>query len=326
MTILAGDIGGTNSRLAFFASKDRRLDSIVEATCSSPGYSSLEAMVTEFMKRHNLRVSGAAFGVPGPVENNRCETTNLPWIVDARKLAEQLRIHSVTLINDIEATAYGIPTLNQGEIVELHAGRASASGNAAIVSVGTGLGEAGLYWDGTDWRPFATEGGHTSLAPADPNQDELLRYLRLELGHVSWERVLSGPGLFNIYRFLRDTGVDQEPDWLAEQIRQGDPAPLISEMALSGRCALCRRALDMFVVLLGAEAGNLTLKLMARGGVYLSGGIVPKIIQSLKDPAFHESFVAKGRMRPLLEATPVRVILNENVALRGAARHAMLQR
>ncbi len=325
MTILVGDIGGTNTRLAFFANKDGQLDSIVEATYPSGSYSSLDEIVTEFMKKHNVPVTRAGFGVAGPVEDGRSQTTNLPWIVDARQLAKRLGIKAVALVNDIEATAHGISTLKKGDLAVIKTGKPASSANGAILSVGTGLGEAGLYWDGSRWQPFATEGGHTTFAPADVLQDELLRYLRRRFGHVSWERVLSGPGLFNIYKFLRDTRRGKEPAWLAREMRQGNPAAVISEMALAGRSKLCKKALELFVILLGAEAGNLALKLMAQGGVYLGGGIPPKIVKALKRPAFRKAFAAKGRMRPLLEAVSIRVILNEKTALRGIACCAILQ-
>ena len=323
--ILAGDIGGTNTRLALFVDRDGRLEPVAEARYPSRNYSSLEEIVAEFVGKNNVPLVWAGFGVAGPVQNGRSQTTNLPWVVEARQLAERFGIAAVALVNDLEANAYGIATLETSDFAVIQSGTPDAVGNAAIISPGTGLGEAGLYWDGNQHHPFACEGGHASFAPADELQEKLLGYLRLQFKHVSWERVLSGPGLLNIYQFLRDTGHGPEPAWLAEEIRQGDPSEVISRMALARRSELCEKALELFVSLFAAEAGNLALKLMGRGGVYLGGGIAPKIIKMLKSPAFREAFAAKGRMRPLLEAMPILVILNEKTALRGAARCALLQ-
>jgi glucokinase len=215
--------------------------------------------------------------------------------------------------------------LTPEDFVLLNQGDPHASGNAAVIAAGTGLGEAGLYWDGQHHRPFAGEGGHASFAPNDPMQMELLGFLRREFEHVSWERVLSGPGLHNIYRFLRDTGRGEEPTWLTQEMQQHDPPTVISQAALAGTSALCRQALDLFVSLYGAEAGNVALKLMATGGVYVSGGIAPKIIQKLTDSTFMDAFVAKGRLQPLLQEIPVRIVMNDKAALLGAARFATLQ-
>ena len=231
----------------------------------------------------------------------------------------------VGLLNDLEAHAYGIALLAPDDFMTLNQGAVDASGNAAVIAAGTGLGEAGLYWNGQQHLPFAGEGGHTSFAPSDPLQIELLRFLSHEFGHVSWERVLSGPGLYNIYRFLRDTGRGEEPDWLTDKMQRHDPSAVISQAALADTSALCRQALDLFVVLYGAEAGNMALKLMATAGVYVGGGIAPKIIQKLTDSTFMEAFVAKGRLKPLLQAIPVRIIMNDKIALLGAAHFATLQ-
>jgi glucokinase len=323
--ILAGDIGATNSRLAFFCERSGRLEFVVEATYPSQDHAHLEIIVQKFVSAHNLPIEVACFGIAGPVRRGRSDTTNLPWDVDAEELARALRLRTVGLLNDLEAHAYGIAMLAPEDFVVLNQGAADASGNAAVIAAGTGLGEAGLYWDGQQHQPFAGEGGHASFAPSDPVQMELLTFLRHEFGQVSWERVLSGPGLHNIYRFLRDTGHGEEPDWLAHQMQQPDPSAVISQAALAGTSALCRQALDVFVALYGAEAGNLALKLMATAGVYVGGGIAPKIIQKLTDSTFLDAFVAKGRLKPLLQQIPVRVIMNDKVALLGAARFAMRQ-
>jgi glucokinase len=323
--ILAGDIGGTNSRLAFFSERGGRLEPVAEETYPSRRHTSLQAIVQIFLSAHDLPVDAACFGVAGPVRNGRSEAVNLAWAVDAWELAQALPRSAVSLLNDLEAHAYGIAMLVPEDFVVLNRGAAEASGNAAVIAAGTGLGEAGLYWDGRQHRPFAGEGGHTSFAPTDPLQVELLNFLSQEFGHVSYERVLSGPGLHNIYRFLRDTGRGEEPDWLTREMQQRDPAAVISQTALAGTSGLCRQALDLFVALYGAEAGNVALKLMATAGVYVGGGIAPKIIHKLTDSTFMDAFVAKGRLKPLLEAIPVRIIMNGKAALLGAARFAMQQ-
>jgi glucokinase len=323
--ILVGDIGATNSRLAFFSERDGRLQSVVEVTYPSRDHANLETIVQKFTAAHDLPIDAACFGIAGPVRHGRSDTPNLPWDVDAQALASALRLTTVRLLNDLEAHAYGIAMLAPEDFVVLNQGAPDASGNAAVIAAGTGLGEAGMYWDGQQHHPFAGEGGHSGFAPSDPVQMELLNFLRHEFGHVSWERVVSGPGLHNIYRFLRDTGRGEEPDWLAHQMQQLDPSAVISQTALAGTSALCRQALDLFVVLYGAEAGNLALTLMATAGVYVGGGIAPKIIQKLTDSTFLDAFVTKGRLKPLLEQIPVRVIMNDKAALLGAARVATLQ-
>jgi glucokinase len=323
--ILAGDIGGTSTRLAFFAVQDGRLQAVVEKTYPSREYQGLEEVVRAFVSAHELAIAHACFGIAGPVRHGCVETPNLPWIVDAGHLAHELGVKTVDLLNDLEANAYGIAALEANDFVVLNHGAPNASGNAAVIAAGTGLGEAGLYWDGTQHHPFACEGGHADFAPQNELQVELLLYLRKKFGHVSWERVVSGPGLHNIYGFLRDTGRGEEPAWLVEAMRQKDPSAVISQAGLEGRSALCAQALDLFVLLYGAEAGNLALKIMATTGVFVGGGIAPKIIRKLQGPAFMEAFAAKGRFKWLLETIPVRVILNDKTALLGAARYAALQ-
>jgi glucokinase len=322
--ILAGDIGGTKTNIAFFEDGTRREATALQ-TFSSRAHGGLEEIVRQFIGEHALRVEHAAFGVAGPVRNGRCEATNLPWVVDAGALATELGIRDVWVINDLEANAYGIAALGPTDLVTLNAGAPDAAGNAAIIAAGTGLGEAGLYWDGRTHHPFATEGGHANFAPGDALEAELLRWMSSQCDHVSWERLVSGPGLVNVYRFLRDTRGGEEPAWLAEEMRAGDPAAAISRAAQSGASPLCSQALDLFMGLYGSEAGNLALKIMATGGVYIGGGIAPKNLDKLEAGAFMKRFVAKGRMQQLLEAMPVKVILNDKTALLGAARCAALR-
>ena len=323
--ILAGDVGGTNTRLAYFDVKEGRLELVASRVFPSREYGALESIVSEFVSAQALPIERACFGVAGPVKRGRCVTSNLAWEVDARLLAYKLDLETTLLVNDLEANAYGIAVLEAADFVVLNQGEANPVGNAALISAGTGLGEAGLHWLHNGYRPFASEGGHSDFAPRNDVEVELLCYLLKTFKRVSYERVVSGPGLYNIHQFLRDTGRFEEPAWLAEQLRDGDPAPVIAKHGIDGTCDICVRALDMFVSLYGAEAGNLALKLMATGGVYIGGGIAPKIIAKLQEPTFWTAFTTKGRLSPLLEATPVRVIMNDQTALLGAARLSALE-
>ncbi len=323
--ILAGDIGGTNTRLAYARVDGGRLRLVAESTFPSRDHPNLEAVLTKFVSAHRLPVRQACFGVAGPVRNGRCEATNLPWVVDSRDLAKQLGLDKALVINDLEANAYGIAVLEPKDFAMLSEGDPDAQGNAALIAAGTGLGEAGLYWDGARHRPFASEGGHATFAPRNDLEMDLLRYLLTQFEHVSYERVLSGPGLLNIYKFLRDTGRGEEPGWLAERMRRGDPPAVITQAALEGKSVLCTAALDLFVSLYGAEAGNLALGVLATGGLFVGGGIARNIVQKLKGSTFMTAFTAKGRMKPLLDAMPVRVILNDKTPLLGAARCAILE-
>ncbi len=322
--ILAGDIGGTHTRLAFFEEQGGRLKAVAEKVFRSRDYPKLDAVLREFTAAHRFSITSACFGIAGPVRRGRSDTTNLPWVVDAATVANELALERVELINDLEANAWGIAALDAKDFAVLTAGDTDAAGNAAIVSAGTGLGEAGLFWDGKRHRPFATEGGHSDFAPRNRLEMELLEHLLKQFSRVSYERVLSGPGLLNIYRFFRDSGQGEEPAWLAERLLQGDPGAVISQAALRGESELCIQALDLFVSLYGAEAGNLALKVMATGGVFLGGGIAPQILRKLEEPTFLRAFTEKGRMARLLQAMPVRVILNDHAALLGAAHFAAL--
>jgi glucokinase len=323
--ILAGDIGGTKVNLASFNSEDRRLAPYHLSTYSSQQHASLEDIARRFVADHDVKPQFACFGIAGPVKNDRVQVTNLPWVVDARELARALNLKQVWLINDLAANAHGIAALGPEDFVVLNQGEEDAAGNAAILAAGTGLGEAGLVWDGYRHLPFATEGGHAEFAPRTDLDMELLRHLRGRLGQVSWENVLSGPGTLHIYEFLRDTGRGQEPDWLKEEFSRVDPPVAITRAALEGKSDLCVQALDLFIGYYAAEAANLGLKMLATGGVYLGGGIAPKIIRKLQDGAFLKAFIGQGRMKDLLAQMPVRVIMNDKTALIGAARYAALK-
>ena len=320
--ILAGDIGGTNTRIAIFKEDGERLQSVAEQIFPSQDHKNLEEIVSAFLSSHKATIRRACFGIAGPVRDGRCEATNLPWIVDARALSDTIGLQSVELVNDLEANAYGIATLDAADFKVLNEGDKVARGNKAIISAGTGLGEAGLYWDGSQHHPFACEGGHSDFAPRNELEIELLRFLLERFEHVSYEHIVSGPGLFNIYTFLRDTGCGEEEKWLADEMQLKDPSRVISAAALDGKSELCMRTLELFVLLYGAEAGNLALKVMATGGLYIGGGIAPKIIRERYDRMFMEAFTSKGRMKSMVASIPVRVILNDKTALRGAARCA----
>ncbi len=321
--ILAGDIGGTHARLGFFQANNGHLTLVSETSFPSRNYPGLEAIISTFLDNQSAGIDAACFGVAGPVRNGRAQVSNLPWVVESSRLARELNLRSTYVINDLEASAWGIGALDSTDLISLNEGIPAAIGNQAVIAAGTGLGEAGMFWDGRQHHVFACEGGHTDFGPRNELETALLKYLLAKFGRVSYERVLSGPGLVNIYEFLRDTGRAQEPKWLADALAHGDPAAVISKAALSGDSPLCEQALDMFVSIYGAEAGNLALKILASGGVYVSGGIAPRIVAKLKDGAFRKAFVDKGRMRPLLEATPVQIIVNENTGLIGAARCAV---
>lgn len=323
--ILAGDIGGTSARLAAYEVGAGSLRMAIEKTYPSAKYPGLGEIVGQFVAEHQIRITHACCGIAGPVREGRVQTPNLPWLIEGAALARQLGIAGFTLINDLEANAWGIGALGPDDIVTLNAGVPAVTGNAAVIAAGTGLGEAGLFWDGTEHRPFACEGGHVDFAPRSELEIELLQYLMKKFGRVSYERLVSGPGLCNIHEFLRESGRGQETPAVLEAMREKDAAAVIAQAALDNRSALCVQALDVFVSIYGAEAGNVVLKMMALGGLYVGGGIAPKIIAKLRDGTFMRAYLAKGRMQPLVEATPVHVILNSNTALLGAARYASRQ-
>jgi glucokinase len=318
--VLAGDIGGTKTRLALFHVDGTHRQGLGEHEYASREHGSLDSIVADFTERHQVQPAAACFGIAGPVRNNRVAVTNLPWEISAADLGQRLRIDRVALLNDLEATAWGIASLEADDFHTLNPGTADPAGNAAIIAAGTGLGEAGLYYDGERHRPFATEGGHTDFSPADETEIALLQFLQRQHRHVSWERLLSGPGLVQIHAFLSHTRQQDIPDWLQQQHEEGDPAAAIASRA--GDDPVCRDALQLFTRLYGAEAGNLALKTLATGGLYLGGGIAPKLLDQLDAGDFMAAFCAKGRMRPLLEGMPVRVILNDRAALYGAADRA----
>jgi glucokinase len=323
--ILAGDIGGTNARLAYFQPQNGHLRLVSERTFPSREHSELGEIVTEFLDSTGTRPEAACFGIAGPVRNGRVETSNLPWVIEQSRLAKQIHLPDTLLINDLEASAWGIGALDDGDLVPLNQVSGPAVGNQGVIAPGTGLGEAGLFWDGSRHHVFACEGGHTDFGPQGDLQIELVRFLQARFGHVSYERILSGPGLVNVYEFLRDDQGGKESSELASALKTGDPAAVISGAALDGTQPLAEKALDLWISVYGAEAANLALKVMATGGLFLAGGITPKILARLKGPLFMQAFLAKGRLRPLLESIPVQVVTNEKAGLLGAARCASVR-
>jgi glucokinase len=321
--IVAGDIGGTNARLATFDVQAGRLLLVKEIVYPSRSAPDLETIVRRFVDEARPAATAAALGVAGPVKNGRTETPNLPWVVDARRLADILGVPKVTLLNDLKANAYGLRHLGPTDFAVLQAGSHDAAGNQAILSAGTGLGCAGLYWDGQRHRPFATEGGHSDFAPRNHLEAEVMETIAREKGRVSAERILSGSGLVRLYRFLRERSGLPESPALAERFAKEDAAAVISRSALDQADPVCVQALDAFVSAYGAEAGNVALRMLATGGVFLGGGIAPKNLAAFKrNGLFMTAFLDKGRMRSLLESVPVLVVLNDRAALWGAAHCA----
>ena len=320
--ILAGDIGGTNTRLALMDGTPQRLTSIAAEVYASKEHAGLEVIVRDFLSKYREKPVAGALGVPGAVRNGVVEATNLPWMVSARELTTDLGF-PLNVINDLEANAHGIALLTDSDLVTLNAGAPVERGNRALISAGTGLGEAGLVADKDGiYRPVPSEGGHVDFAPRNDLEIDLFRYLNGRFEHVSYERVLSGPGLYNIYQFLRDTGRAEEPSWLADEMKQGDPSAAIAKSAQEGTSEISAQALDTFVGIYGAEAGNLALKFMATGGIFVGGGIAPKILRKLSSSTFMKAFQAKGRVSWVLKDIPVRVITNDKTALLGAGRVA----
>lgn len=323
MRVLVGDIGGTHTRLAVFTADAAGLTREREQVYASGEFPGLGEIARRFLAAGDAACELGAFGIAGPVAGGRSQVTNLPWVIDAAELAGALGLDGAWLLNDLEAFAHGLAALPPDDFRLLQPGAPGATGNRALIAAGTGLGEAGLHWDGRRHVPWATEGGHADFAPRNALEVALFEHLAKRFGRVSWERVVSGPGLVNIFRFLLEHRRAAVPEWLLAAEQGGDPAATIAGAALAERSAIAVEALAVFCEIYGAEAGNLALKVMARGGIYVGGSIARQLIEPLASGPFLEALDAKGRMRPLLEAMPVRVVLAEGVALRGAARYAL---
>jgi len=322
--ILAGDIGGTKTVVGLFKPDGENLQQVEERVFPSGDYPSMEAILSEFQSAFpDAAPKVVCLGVAGPVIEGHCRTTNLPWELDEAELADQLEVSRVKLLNDLEATAFGTRYLKSDRLVRLDQTGIQRPGNVAVIAAGTGLGEAMLYWDGDRYHPIASEGGHVEFGPRTDREIDLLRYVwRTTEPHASYERLVSGPGLHLIYRFLREAG-PAEPDWLAGELAGEDPSAAITRAAISGRDPVCEEALRMFCALYGAEAGNLALKCVATGGVCVAGGIAPKILPALQDGTFLSAFTDKGRFAPLMREIRVNVVLDPHTALLGAAHFAL---
>src|ERR1700723_26585 len=325
--ILAGEIGATRTRLAAFETEGSGLHCVVKKNYESQQRDGLSGILADFIKTEGIPVHSACLGVAGPVRAGRSKISNLPWVIDAREVAKQLRLDSVGLLNDLEAFAYEIDGLESKDFITLSEGTEEAEGNRAVISAKTGLGMAGLYWDGFRHHPFACEGGHADFAPRNDLQMELLAYLQKKYGRISCERILSGPGIKNIYDFLRDAHKAEEPEWLRTQMTTApDPPALISKTALEGKAASCDQTMSIFVSIFGAETGNCALNFMSTGGIFIGGSIAAKIVPRMKDPVFLESFLDKGRMGTILKDMPVKIVINDDCGMIGAARYTLIQK
>jgi glucokinase len=324
--LVAGDIGGTKTNLGIYSREKGARSPLVERTFSSKQYESLEAIVEEFLESEPIAIDHAAFGIAGPVSGSTVKTTNLPWVVSEENIVKKLKVKRAHLINDLEAVAYSVPLLQEDDLFTLNRGEAVVGGAIGVIAPGTGLGEAFLTFDRSRYRAHSSEGGHADFAPTGEIEIKLLHYLNKKYDHVSYERVCSGMAIPDIYQFLRDAGYGEEPEWLAEEIAGvEDATPVIVRGALGEvkPCELCNATLDIFVSVLGAEAGNLALKVMATGGLYIGGGIPPRIISLLEKPPFLQAFTNKGRYSDLMERIPVHVITNSKAALIGAAFYGL---
>ena len=322
--ILAGDIGGTKTNLAYCELSNGRLRFNSARSYPSQQHGSLGEIIEKYVHDCEEEITAAAFGIAGPVINGRCEATNLPWTVEARETAALLHLESVGLVNDLEATAYGTLRLGGEEKCLLNEGNPAQHGTIVVIAAGTGLGEGGLFWNGTRYQTLPSEGGHSDFAPRDELEMDILRFLLERHDRVSWERVLSGPGLFTLYEFFRSRVNYAEPQWLRHEIDSGDPSAAVSRAGLERKDDASIQALETFVSLYGAEAGNLALKLLSTGGVFIAGGIAPKILPMLQESSFVRSFMQKGRLSAVLDKIPVAVVLNDKTALYGAAHLALM--
>ncbi len=324
--LLAGDIGGTKTVMALFE-EDGGIEfdhnPVREAVYPSSSYNSLEEIIAAFLADGDVHLTGASFGVAGPVVNNQAQITNLPWKIDAGAIHAQFGVQT-RLLNDLESIANAVPHLDEEDLFVLHAGQPEPEGAKAVIAPGTGLGEAFLVWIGNRYESYPSEGGHAAFAPITPRQMELLAYWQKRLDHVSYERLCSGMGIPNIYQYLRDSAEFDEPKWLRKELTKAeDPTPIIVQTAVSENVAICAKTLDLFMEILGGESANLALKVLATGGVYLGGGIPPRIIPQLQASRFMALFQRKGRFSELMNQIPVYIIRNPKVALYGAAYEAL---
>ena len=320
VTILAGDIGGTKTNLAYFKATPDELNLVQLKRYSSTDHNTLQEIILHFLAEVNQPAPDRiCLGVAGPVLNGKVELTNLNWVLDATELTSQLKVSEVRLINDLESMAYGLAAIPESDFITLHKGNAVSGGNMAIIAPGTGLGQAGLYWSTHNYYPFPTEGGHCDFAPRTDLDMELLRYLQSKYTVVSWEHVIAGPGIYDLYQFMRDVKKHEEPTWLTEKLSSEDPSAVISQAAMQQQAAICVETMDLYVRYLAREASNLVLKMKATGGLFLGGGIPPKIAPLLQQESFFRHYMDCDRMQHLLETVPIKIIKNDKTGLLGAA-------
>ena len=324
--LLAGDIGGTKTILAVYSPEQGPRKPLAEVSFPSAEYDNLDEILSEFLDKQQMPVKWACFGVAGPVVKGKARLSNLPWIIEKAKLENDFGFSSVYLLNDLEAIAYSVPMLESEDVLTIKEGKAVLHGNIAVIAPGTGLGEAFLTWDENRYQAHASEGGHADYAPRNTFQIGMLEYLLNQFPHVSYERVCSGSGIPNIYTYIKAKGLADEPPWLTEQLsKSSDPTRIIMRAAGQDEktCRICQMTIETFVSILAAEAGNTALQVIATGGIFLGGGIPPRIIPYLQKPAFIEDFLNKGRLSNILKEVFVRVILHPKPALLGAACHGL---
>ena len=318
--LLAGDVGGTKVRLALYTPQAHH--SMKEKQYLSKDYPDLSTLIKEFLKEEGATsISSLCVGVAGAVVDGRCRETNFPWIIDAHLLKEQLQINKVWVINDLEAHAWGLKRLRKNELISLQEGK-PMQGNRALVSAGTGLGEVGLFWDGTEHMPFACEGGHVDYAATNETEYALWHFLKKEFSHVSYERILCGSGIFALYRFLVETGRSKRDPDIEKLSTEDAPQKKITEKAMKRSSTTCMDVIDLFVSIYGAECGNTALKFLSVGGLFIGGGIAPHIVPFFTNRHFLSAFRDKGRFSELLDKIPISIVLNEKTALLGASRYA----
>lgn len=321
--ILAADVGGTKTNLALFKIKEGKLTTLSEKKYATKDYSSFLEIVNSFYDDQSISIDSICLGVAGPVIEGKVQGTNFPWQIDSKEISKELQIGSVSIINDMEANAYGLTALCEKDFEVINKGYHLA-GNAVIISPGTGLGEVGLYWDGTHYHPYASEGGHCDFSPRNTLDIALWRYMHQKYNHVSWERILSGPGIYDIYQFLIQYRKRTIPDWIKQRISTENPAAVITNIAMKDKDPICKETFDLFIRFLATESAQLALKMKATGGIFIGGGIVPKIVMGIDRTMFNKSFIQSGRLNELLKMVPVQVILNEKTPLLGAAYYGAM--
>lgn len=321
--VLAADIGGTKANMALFEIDGKTLNALRIKSYKTKDHLSFLALLKKFLAGPPNSIDAVCLGVAGPVIDGRVQGTNFPWVIDREDIKDELKIENVYVINDLRANAYGLAALEESDFKVLKTGE-KVSGNAAMLSPGTGLGEAGLYWDGAKYHPFATEGGHCYFSPKDDLDVKLWEFMQQKYGTVSWERVLSGQGICDIHSFLRMYRGTAEPIWFAQKTLEEDLAAVITSSAMQEADPVFVETFELFIRFLATEAALLALKMKATGGIFVGGGIVPKIIKGINEDVFTANFVHSGQMASLLEIIPVKVILNDKTPLLGAALYGAM--